>query len=227
LPEVYGFDLVYKGALPLGTVDFSSYFAVAEAAGVEIMLPLFTFEEATAFVKEYYERQSPMVVYGGALGVVGGLDGWEITEGKCEYTSCAGLFPMISGYPLTNRTLPVREAYITRWNEIPGGNGVFAYDILRYILPDAVKRAGTLEVDAVIEALEKTSVETTSARNLVFTSSHDVMIGENLSNPAADYYLVIIYQWQDAKQVPVYPKKIMEEAGATYIFPDWPGPWNK
>lgn len=52
------------------------------------------------------------------------------------------------------------------------------------------------------------------------------MMGENPNDPDADYWLVIAFQWQNGKQVPVYPKKIMEEAGVTYKFPDWSGPWD-
>jgi hypothetical protein len=54
--------------------------------------------------------------------------------------------------------------------------GPLAYDILRFILPDAIERAGIIETDAVIEALEQTSIETSQARNFVFTESHDAMM---------------------------------------------------
>jgi len=210
LPEVYGFDLIHKGSFPPDTVDFSSYFAAAEAAGVEILMPLIALDTAIPFVKEYNTRQSPMLIYGGVLGVgVSGPEGWEITDGKCEYTASASL-PAIAGYPLTSVTLP----FACR-----------AYDVLRFILPDAVGRAGTLDVDAVIKALEATSVETTNARAFTFTSSHDLMMA-NPNDPDDDNPLVILFQWIDEEQVPVYPKKIMEEAGVTYTYPDWPGPWD-
>lgn len=226
LPQIYGFDLVYKGSSPSGTVDFSSYFAAAEAAGVEILVPLIASYGAISFVKEYHDRQSPMVIYGGFLGAgVSDPQGWEITDGKCEYISVSST-PVLAGYPLTSKTMPVREAYINRWGENPTWFGVNAYEVLRYMLSDAIERAGTIEPDAVIEALEQVSIETTNARNFVFTSSHDMMMGENPNDPDADYVLALLFQWIDGKQVPVYPKKIMEEAGATYIYPDWPGPWD-
>ena len=224
LPEL-GFDLVYEKTLPPGTGDFTSYFAAAESAGVEIMLPLI-YVAPVPFVKEYYERQSPMVIYGGYLGQgILGPRGWEITDGKCEFISSAA-WPITAGYPLTNKTLPDREAYIDRWNEIPDYGGGFAYGLMRYVLPDAIRRAETLEVNAVIEALEQTSIETCLAENSCFTSSHDSVMGENPSDPDADYLLVILFQWIDGKQVPVYPKRIMEGAEVTYTFPDWSGPWD-
>ena len=51
-------------------------------------------------------------------------------------------------------------------------------------------------------------------------------MGEHPNNPAEDHMLTILFQWQDGVQVPVYPKEIMEEVGATYTYPDWPGPWD-
>ena len=86
--------------------------------------------------------------------------------------------------------------------------------------------AGTIETAAVIKALESTDIETANVRRFVFTSSHDIFVGEDPNNPDEDYFLVCLFQWQDGAQVPVYPIKIMEEAGATYKFPDWPGPWD-
>jgi hypothetical protein len=51
LPGLYGFDLVYKEAFPPGTFDFLSYFATAETAGVEIMVPLISARWSNTFCK--------------------------------------------------------------------------------------------------------------------------------------------------------------------------------
>ena len=225
LPEVHGFDLVYTGVFPLGTIDFSSYFAAAETAGVQILLPLFWINPGVPLVKEYYDRQSPMVIYGGILPGAITPESWEATDGKCQSISVP-IFPITAGFALTSETIPARESYLNRWGESPTNMDEGPYDLVRFILPDAIERAGSLNVDAVIEALEETSIETTQAKNFVFTSSHDTMVGENVNDPEGDYMLVMQFQWQDGDLVPIYPKKIMEEAGATYTFPDWPGPWD-
>jgi branched-chain amino acid transport system substrate-binding protein len=225
LPEVHGFDVVYRGKCPFDTVDFTSYFAAAEAAGVEVLMPLLSGLNGIAFVTEYHVRQSPLVIYGGLLNSwVAGPQGWVNSDGKCNYIS--NVFrPIEAGYPFTSKTMPARNAYMDRWGEIPDWGPTTTYNILRYILPDAIERAGTLDVDAVITALETTSIETTDARNFAFTSSHDLMMA-NPNNPDDDHSMVLLFQWVDGNLVPVYPKKIMEEAGATYKFPDWPGPWD-
>ena len=221
----YGFEVVYTAGIPLSTVDFSSYFAQAEAAGAEIMAPLIVGPAGVSFVKEYYDRQSPMVLWG-LISMASQSDFWELTEGKCEHVSF-NTYPTTVGYPLTNKTVLFGEAYSERWNEPATGGAT--YDAVRYILPDAIRRAGTTETDAVIKALETTSIETSLARHFVFTSSHDVMIGAAGPNrPGEDYFMVCMFQWQNGGELaPVYPKEIKEEAGATYSYPDWPGPWSK
>ena len=225
LTEVYGFDTVYKAAYPIGTFDFSSYFAAAEAAGVEILVPLVTGDEGIPFIKEWADRQCPIVIASGFLVMATFTDCWEWTDGKCEDIATSN-FPINTGYPLTSKTVPVRNDYINRWGEAPSIAAGLVYDFVRFILFDAVERAGTIDSDAVVEALEETSVETTSARNFVFTDSHGVMVGENVNDPDADYTLAMAFQWQNGELVPVYPEKIRLEAGASYTFPDWSGPWD-
>ena len=222
----YGFEVVYYNTFPPGTSDFTSYFAAIEASGAQIVSPLVFLPSCYSLVKEYSERQSPFVMWG-AIILAAESDFWELTDGKCEYVSFVG-YPTVAGYPLTNKTLPTREAYLQRWGEIPPMDATTAYDVARFILPDAIKRAGTTETQAVIKALETTDIETSTARRFVFTSSHDGYVGLAGPNiPSADYMLVCLFQWQaNSTQVPVYPKQIMEEAGATYQYPPWQGPWS-
>ena len=220
-----GFDLVYKGLVSAPTTDFTSYFAAIEASGAQIVSTLIVTQASTSLVKEWYDRQSPVVLWG-SLNLAQEASFWNLTEGKCEYISFVGL-PAISGYPLTTKTVPTREAYIERWGSNLKDAAVAAYDVVRFILPDAIKRAGTTETEAVIKALETTDVETSMARHFVFTTSHDVMVGAAGPNhPAEDYLLVCQFQWQNGVQVPVYPEAIMKEAVATYMYPPWQGPWS-
>jgi len=220
-----GFDIVYENLFPPTTFDFSSYFAAIEASGAEILAPIVAGSACVPFIKEYYDRQSPFVIWGNVM-LASDSDFWILTEGKCESVSFVG-FPVVSGYPLTSKVVPLRDAYIERWGEVPSGGAASTYDLVRFILPDAISRAGTIETDDVISALEETDVETVLARHFVYTSTHDVMIGDAGPNkPAEDYMLVCLFQWQNGVQVPVYPQEIMEEAGATYTYPPWSGPWD-
>jgi len=224
LPQNYGFEIVYHNKFPFGTLDFSSYLSAIEASGADILVPLVASEEGIILVNEWYDRQSPFVLWGVNIYITD-PGAWEQTQGKCEYSTNVG-FPTVAGYPLTKETIATRDAYIERWDINPNSLATISYDTVRFILFDALKRAQTIETQAVIEALEETKIETSLARNFIFTHNHDVLGGENINNPNEELMVVMLFQWQNGKQIPVYPKKIMEETGATYTFPDWPGPWD-
>ena len=225
LSEVYNFDLAYAGKFPADTFDFSSYLAAAEEAGTQMLITGIGGEAGILLVKEWYDRQSPMVMWG-VNSMAKESDFWDITDGKCE-NIVFNTLPVTVSYPLTSKTLPMRKDYIERWGHEPISSSAAAYDALRFILSGAIERAGTIETESVIKSLEDTSVETSMVRNFVFTSSHDVMVGENPNNPDDPHLVVLMFQWQaNETRVPVYPNSIMEEAGATYTFPDWPGPWD-
>jgi len=224
LEQNYAFEVSYIDYYPPDTIDFASFYSAAEAAGVEILVPLTIWMDGIPLAKEWYDRQSPMITWG-LNGIVSTYEGWEAVEGKCEDMSLNG--PTVTaGYPLTSQTLPLRDSYLDKYGDVPHGAASATYDTIRFILSDAIKRAGSIDTDLVIEALEETEVVTSMAKNFVFTPSHDVMFGENPNNPDDDYLLLLMFQWQDGEMVPVYPKSIMEEAGASYTFPDWSGPWD-
>ena len=213
-----GFDVVYNKAIPPDTADYSSFFAVAEAAGVEILYPFIVGTGGIPFVREYYDRQAPMVMWG-MITMASQSDFWEVTDGRCEYTTNNG-YPIVAGYPFTSKTVPAREAYIERWNEELLGSSGDGYDIVRFILPAAIEQAGTIGAEAVIQALETITVETSNMRDFAFAPNHEILIN------AGSVGRVCMFQWQDEEQVPLWPKIIKEEAGSTYMFPDWPGPWD-
>ncbi len=225
-----GFEIVYDNVFPLtgaASTDFSSHLAGVEASGAEILYPLLSGQAGNPLVKEWSERQSPFVIWGN-VGYAGDSNFWNLTEGKCESVSFNG-WPVIAGYPLTSKTVPAREAYIARWGKtIPNSDAAAAYDIVRFILPDAIKRARTTDSDAVIRALESTRIETSLARNFAFTSSHDVMMGAVGPHMIEEgYILPCLFQWQNGIQLPVYPKEMMKETGSTFELPPWDGPWSK
>ena len=219
----YGMEVVYTGYVPLTTTDFTSYFAAIEESGAQILFPIIVNEAARTLVTEWHDRQSPFVLWG-VMWLAAESNFWTLTEGKCDTVTFAGS-PAVAGYPLTNKTLPFRDAYVQRWGEVPTDAAIGAYDALRFILSDSIERAGTTDADAVIRALETVNVETTDARHFVFTSSHDVMVGA-INDPTSGYGVMCNFQWQNGTQVPVKPESIMKEAGATYKYPPWHGPWD-
>jgi len=87
LPD-YGFEIVYNDLYTFGTTDFTSYFAAIEASGAEILVPFILTPAGIPFIKEWYDRQSPFVVWGQLL-MATYSNFWEVTEGKCDAVSFA------------------------------------------------------------------------------------------------------------------------------------------
>jgi branched-chain amino acid transport system substrate-binding protein len=217
LPEVYGFNIVYQELVIPSVVDFTSYLTAMKEANVEILVTLLATQNSIPFIKQWHDLECHFVVWGTNV-LAQDSQYWESTEGKCVTTSTITSY-LSAGYPITDKTIPAREAFVERWGHIPTWVGGAAYDVIRFILPDAIERAGTIETEAVIQALEETDLYGTDGR-VVFTSSHNLLISE-------EYREIPVFQWQEnGSRVPVYPRYMMEEAGATYIFPDWPGPWD-
>ena len=128
LPD-YGFDVVYYNTFLPGTTDLSSYFSAIEASGAEILMPMVISQSCFSLVKEWYDRQSPLVMWG-IIGQAQMIEFWELTDGKCESISFFGSL-VASGYPFTNKTMPTHEAYLERWGDIPDAVTVAAYDTVR------------------------------------------------------------------------------------------------
>jgi branched-chain amino acid transport system substrate-binding protein len=80
-----------------------------------------------------------------------------------------------------------------------------------HIYAEAVKRAGTTEVNAVVKALERTDYVSTSGR-VVFTNTHDLRYGTG-------YVRWLQVQWQkDGKRAIVWPK---DKADGELVSPPW------
>jgi branched-chain amino acid transport system substrate-binding protein len=220
-----GFEIVFNTKVPLGTTDFSSYLARIENSGAEILYPLLAGGHVS-LSNEWHERESPFVIWGN-VGNAGDHDFYNLTKTRGEFISNNG-WPVIAGYPLTSKTVPAGDAYLERWDEnMLNSQAAAAYDIVRFILPDAILRAGTTETESLIIALENTDIETSLARHFRFTSSHDVLVNVAGSSLLSESCVVpCMFQWQNGTQVPVYPRAMMEEAGATYKYPHWQGPWG-
>jgi hypothetical protein len=125
---------------------------------------------------------------------------WDATKGFGNYET--SLSSYAAGLESTPKTKPFVEAFVAKNGDVPTYTAG-TYDAI-YILKDAVERAGTLDSDAVVAALEKTDFITTVSR-FVYTgmdaplnNPHDVTYGPG-------YATGIATQWQDGKQLAVWP----------------------
>src|SRR4051812_42946798 len=127
---------------------------------------------------------------------------WKDTNGAADGV----LFQSVSGpgIAVTSKSVPFADAFNKKYGNFPSYAGYTAYDEVYYIA-DAVKRAGSTDSDKLVAALEKTDWEGTIGRIQFFGKedqfTHGLKYGKGLITG-------MISQWQDGKQVAVWPPEI-------------------
>ena len=116
------------------------------------------------------------------------------------------LFQAVSGpdVAVTPKTLPFVKAFQAKYGNVPSYCGYTAYDEVYYIV-DAIKRANSTDSDKLVTALEQTNWEGTIGR-IQFK-------GKDTPNPhalkiGADTISGLLLQWQNGKQVNLWPKNL-------------------
>jgi branched-chain amino acid transport system substrate-binding protein len=137
---------------------------------------------------------------------------WKDTNGATEGVITASA--AAPGVAITPKTVPFVESYQKHFAGVsPAYDGFTSYDLV-YIIADAIHRnQGSTDPDKMVDALEKTDYVGTIGRwqfygkNDQFT--HALKYGEG-------YITGINLQWQNGKQVAIWPKSV---ANAKVKFP--------
>jgi branched-chain amino acid transport system substrate-binding protein len=105
---------------------------------------------------------------------------------------------------VTPKSIPFAEGFKAKFGKYPSYAGYTSYDEVYYIA-DAVKRAGSTDADKLVDALEKTDWEGTIGRIQFYGKddqfTHSLKYGKGLITG-------LMLQWQDGKQVSVWPKEV-------------------
>jgi branched-chain amino acid transport system substrate-binding protein len=142
---------------------------------------------------------------------------WASTGGAVAYwVACpanAGNAPS-NATPLT---MKFYKAYTDRWLVEPEGYGTSSSYMGVYVLADAIKRAGSLDADRLVAALEKTDMTGVYGRIRLDPKSHQIIPSYDPKEGAVSTW----FQWQDRKRVVVFPSSIA--AGKVQV-PPWLAP---
>ena len=137
---------------------------------------------------------------------------WKDTNGAADgVPSLAVATPDVA---VTPKTKPFAAAFKAKFGTPPAYTGYTAYDEV-YIIADAIQRAGSTDADKMVAELEKTDFEGTIGK-IQFYGKNDEFTHGIKSGPGSVTGLV--FQWQDQKQVVVWPKAIAE---GTLKFPSF------
>ena len=129
---------------------------------------------------------------------------WNDTNGAADgVPSLAVATPDVA---VTSKTKPFAQAFKAKYGTPPAYTGYTAYDDV-YIIAEAIKRAGSTDPDKMVAEMEKTKFEGTIG-NIEFYGRNDEFTHGIKSG--SGYVTGLVFQWQNAKQVTVWPAKIAE-----------------
>lgn len=198
---VAGFD-----KFPVGATDFSAGLLKARGAGVQVILPIFDMPTSGILVKQWKSMKVPALM-AGFISPLMGSKAWKTfgddIDGLMNVVFEIGYFP-IKAYP---PTVKFSEAYQKRWKEdIQSGHGAApAYDTV-YVLVNAIEKAGTLDPDKVVSALQATDMAGVIGR-IKFDEGHQTIFGTDPKQAAVG----CVFQWQKGKMAVVWPESIASD----------------
>ena len=145
------------------------------------------------------QQQVPIPMVGQSSQATSGTF-WKDTNG-----AAAGVMTQSAASPgaqLTPKTQPFMEAYAKRYGEPPAYTGFTTHDAVN-VIAEAVKRAGSSDPDKLVDALEKTDYVGTIGRVQFYGKDSEFT---HAMKYGADFVTGVTLQWQDGKQVTLWPK---------------------
>lgn len=191
---------------PSGASDFSESLSNAEADGAQVILPLFDMPSSANLVKQWHAMGGQALLCGFISPMVG-PGAWKAFEGKIAGALNVifelGNIPSARWEPAIAFTQAYEKTYSRK---IESGHGPApAYESV-FILANAIERAGSLNPDDIVAALEKTDRIGVMGR-IRFHRGHQAFFGDDPTTDA----LAAIFQWQkDGRRRIVFPLSIAD-----------------
>jgi branched-chain amino acid transport system substrate-binding protein len=199
-----GWEVIGKEIYPTGTTDYSVGLMKAKKENAQVILIWMDMPESSILLKQWYDMKVPALPFGTIISAAEEPGFWKATEGKGEYALASVVNAGNSPSKATPWTMKFVEAYTKRWKVEPEGYGTSSSYMAVYTLKDAIERAGTLNSDAIVAALEKTDLMGVYGRIKFNPKNHQVIPSVDPNEGAVG----TIFQWQAGKRVVVFPPKI-------------------
>jgi len=192
------------------TTDFTPIFNKIEGEKPDVMITGIS-HVGTQPTVQWKSQQVPIPMFGISSQATNSTF-WQDTNGATEGV----LFNAVSGpgVAVTPKTLPFVEAYQKKNGNVPSYAGFTSYDEVYYIA-DAIHRAGSTDSDKLVTALEATDYIGTIGRVQFLPQGDPHVHG---LKTGAGFITGLMLQWQDGKQVNLWPKDL---ANGTLRFPSF------
>jgi branched-chain amino acid transport system substrate-binding protein len=201
-----GWEVLGMETFPTGASDFSSALMKVQQTGAQVIVPIFEMPESVVLVNQWNSIKVPALM-AGHMGPLTGPQGWKLFGEKINGLINSGIMEA-GNIPMKKipKSVEFYEAYKKRWGvEVDSGHAPSpSYDAV-YILAEAIERAGSVEPDAVVAAIQKTDRFGAIGR-IRFGKSQQVVYGFDPKETA----LGCIFQWRQGMRIVVYPETVAE-----------------
>lgn len=199
-----GWEIIGKEVYPTGTTDYSVGLLKARDGKAQVILIWMDMPETAILLKQWYDMKIPALPFGTIIAAAEQPGFWKATEGKGEYCMASVVNAGNAPSNATPWTMKFVEAYQKKYGLEPEGYGTSSSYMAVYVLKDAIERAGKLDSDAVVSALEKTDLMGVYGRIRFNPKNHQIIPSVDPNEGAVG----TIFQWQAGKRVVVFPPKI-------------------
>jgi branched-chain amino acid transport system substrate-binding protein len=199
-----GWEVVGKEIFPTGTTDYSVGLMKAKKENAQVILIWMDMPESSILLKQWFDMKVPALPFGTIISAAEEPGFWKATEGKGEYALGSVVNAGNTPSKATPWTMKFVEAYQKKWKLEPEGYGTSSSYMAVYTLKDAIERAGSLDSDKVVAALEKTDLMGVYGRIKFNPKNHQIIPSVDPNEGAVG----TIFQWQAGKRVVVFPPKI-------------------
>lgn len=205
--EKSGWEVTGHDEFPTGASDFSSALMKAKAKDAQLLFTCFDMPQSGILVKQYKSIKVPGLM-AGFISPMAGEVAWKSFDGQI-----GGLLNAI--FELGNipsAKYPPAQAFYDAYKKkykdpLQSGHGPAPSYESVYVLKEAIERAGTVEADAMVAALEKTDRAGVMGR-VKFDKGHQVVYGTDPTKEA----VAAMFQWSEAgERRIVYPSALAEK----------------
>lgn len=209
--DIVGKNLGQKGwkvlgteVYPTGALDYSTGLLKARDQKAQILFVWMDHPEIAILVKQWKDLKIPALPIAGISSAVEQPGGWANTDGAVANWVAS---PANAGNAPSNATpltMKFYQAYAKRWLVEPEGYGTSSSYTAVYVLADAIRRAGSLDSNRLVAALEKTDMTGVYGKIAFDPKSHQVVPSYNPKEGAVGSW----FQWQEGKRVVIWPSTI-------------------
>lgn len=212
-----GWTFLGLDVYPTGTADFSTGLRKVKDTQAQVLILWMDMPESSILLKQWYDLQVPALPFGSILNSAEQPGFWKATEGKGEFTIANLVNAGNSATKVTEWAPKFYDAYKAKYGIEPEAYGTVSSYMAPYVLKDAIERAGSLDPEKVIPALEQTSLMGVYGKISFDPKNHQV----KPSYDPAEGAVGSMVQWQAGQRVTIFPPKA---ATGKLQLPPWMKP---